>query len=101
MTPERIEGFARQLAEAGADAPFRGEGLLFWSVPDWIVTAYAQARYARTDVAQALAAAAIGDHDAALCRANPKLLIWTLARAWATRLGELERQVRGQGSIAA
>lgn len=90
-----------QLVEAGADAPFQAEGLLFWQIPDWIVRAYAEARYARTDVDHALAVAAIGENDAALCRANPKLLIWTLARAWTTRLAELERKVRGLGSMAA
>lgn len=101
MTPERIEGFTRQLIEAGADCPFRGEGLLFWQVPEWIVRAYVAARYARADVDHALAVAMIGENDAALCRANPKVLIWTLSRAYAVRLGELERKVRNVGKAAA
>jgi hypothetical protein len=97
----RREAFVQALVEAGADAPFNGEGLIFFHVPLWVVKAYVEARYARADVTMALATAVIGANDAALCRANPKLLIWTLVRAWTARLGQLERKAREPARTAA
>jgi hypothetical protein len=102
MTPDRIKGFADQLIEAGADAPFLdAEQNLFWHVPRWVVEAYAATRYERADVTHALAAVVIGEHDAKLLRSNPKLMIWTMVRAWQARLGELERKVRNLPAVAA
>jgi hypothetical protein len=90
----RCEAFVQALIEAGADAPFNAEGLIFFYVPLWVVKAYAQARYDRSDIAMALASAVIGESDAKLLRADPAKVIWTLVRAWTARLGQLERRVR-------
>lgn len=97
----RIEGFAEQLVEAGADAPFTYDGLLYFFVPLWVVRAYAQARYVRSDVPLALAGAVFGEADATRLRDQPAMMMWTLARAWAGRLGELERRVRNRPAAAA
>lgn len=97
----RCAAFVHALVEAGADVPFNAEGLIFFHVPLWVVQAYVEARYARGDVAMALAAACIGANDAALLRASPERVVWTLARAWTTRLGELERKVREPARAAA
>lgn len=91
----KIESFVASLVEAGADAPFLREGLIFWLVPLWIVEAYARARFERRDVLNALVVEAVGEAAAAECRQHPQVLIWTLARAWMGRLGELERKARG------
>lgn len=97
----RRDAFVHALVEAGADVPFNAEGLIFFHVPLWVVKAYVEARYARADVPMALAAACIGENDAALLRANPERVIWTLARAWTARLGQLERKVREPARAAA
>lgn len=101
VSTDRIEGFAQQLADAGADRAFSAEGLLFWCVPMWIVRAYAAARYARADVVDAMVVEAMGENEAAKCRAHPQAIIWNMARGWARRLADLERQVRSVGSVAA
>jgi hypothetical protein len=97
---DRVAGFVEQLVEAGADAPFQAEGLLFWMVPRWIVEAYARARYARTPILNALVEEALGKQEAVGAREHPEAIIWNMARGWATRLADLERRVRAYRSAA-
>lgn len=97
MTPERKASFVEALVEAGADSWFKHEGLLYFCVPLWIVRAYVEARATRADVTTALAVAAFGQEMVRECRAHPKVMVWTLTRAWVARLGELERKARGLG----
>lgn len=93
---DRAQSFAEALIEAGADTPFRHDGLLHWLVPRWAVEAYAVARLAKADPMVAVMSAAFGAGSFdQLSAEGPTCLALQLGRTWVARCGDLERRVRG------
>lgn len=96
--PATLPAFVDALVEAGADAPFSHDGLIFWLVPKWVVEAYAAARLARQPVtARMLLSAHMGRECVAAEGGHEDWVLWRIGRGWLARCGALERKARGMG----
>ncbi|HEX7887557.1 MAG TPA: hypothetical protein VF474_16405 [Phenylobacterium sp.] len=94
--------FADALAAQGAAAAFEHAGLIYSEgVPEACVRAYAAARLARAEAAAILSAMAWAFMGGEPFADDGRSFVWMCARAWAGRLGALERQARGMAGRAA
>lgn len=101
---DQTAGFVAALTDAGAGAPFQHDGYGFRLVPGPVVQAYAAARFARVPAGRVLKDMVTAWTGEALwneCAGDAGWLFHLIGRAWAARLGELERQVRGLDRRAA
>jgi hypothetical protein len=103
-----VAALAEALTLAGASAAFRDQAgeLHLWGVPAWVVSAYAATRLAggtpASGMARRLAAAHLGaDVVARFGDADDGWAGWALGRAWAVRLGAIERALRDVPARAA
>ena len=101
---ERRDALVAALVQAGADAPFLHDGLIYFLVPKWVLEAYAEARLERRPAAAIVRAMLVSHVGEEVWRSYSPHADWTgwrIARAWAWRMARLEESVRAPGQAAA